>query len=99
MEGRRSNRVPIDDRIPQMSEAELSNLRDNATRLIASGTAPQKAEAERILPLVEAAIEASRAAKLATQQKALADRREAAAAARQKKAKAKKAAAEAASEE
>jgi hypothetical protein len=86
--------VPIDDRIPQMSEPELSNLETNATRLMASGTAAQKAEAARILPLVKTALEASRAAKSAAQQKASADRREAMAAARKKKsdaAKAKKA--------
>jgi hypothetical protein len=101
-EGRRSNRVPtIDDRIPQMSETELSNLQANATRLSASGTAAQKAEAERILPMIKTALEAAKATKLATQQKTMADRREAMAAARKKKAdvaKAKKAeAAEAAS--
>ncbi len=83
--------MPIDDRIPQMSEPELSNLQANATRLIASGTAAQKAEAERILPLVKSALEASRVAKSAAQQKASADRREAMAAARKKKSEAAKA--------
>jgi hypothetical protein len=92
--GRWSKCVPIDDRIPQMSEPELSNLEANAMRLAGSGTAAQKAEAERILPLVRTALETSRAAKSAAQQKASADRRETLAAARKKKsdaAKAKKA--------
>lgn len=83
--------MPIDDRIPQMSEPELSNLQANATRLIASGNAAQKAEAERILPLVKTALEASRAAKSAAQQKAASDRREAMATARKKKSDAAKA--------
>ncbi len=90
--------MPIDDRIPQMSEPELTNLQANATRLIASGTAAQKAEAERILPLIKTALEASRAAKSVAQQKTMADRREAMAVARKKKAdvaKSKKAEAEA----
>jgi hypothetical protein len=83
--------VAIDDRIPQMSEPELANLQANANRLAASGTAAQKAEAQRILPLVTSALEASRVAKTAAQQKALSDRREAMALARKKKSEAAKA--------
>ena len=83
--------MPIDDRIPQMSEPELANLQANAMRLAASGTAVQKAEAQRILPLVATALEASRIAKSAAQQKAQADRREAMAVARKKKSDAAKA--------
>lgn len=78
--------MAIDDRIPQMSEPELLNLQANATRLITSGSAPQKAEAERIMPLVEAALETARAAKSVAQQKAKADRKEAMTATRKRKA-------------
>ena len=78
--------MPIDDRIPQMSEPELVNLQANATRLITSGSAPQKAEAERILPLVAAALETARGAKSVAMQKAKADRRDAMAATRKRKA-------------
>ncbi|MFT3722664.1 MAG: hypothetical protein QM773_03675 [Hyphomonadaceae bacterium] len=81
----------IDERIPQMSEPELANLQANATRLVASGTPAQKAEAQRILPMVTSALEASRVAKSAAQQKAMSDRREAMAAARKKKSDAAKA--------
>jgi hypothetical protein len=83
--------VPLDDRIPQMSETELLNLEVNATRLKASGSAPQKAEAQRILPLVAAALVVARANKSEAMQKAKAERREAADASRKKKAASKKA--------
>lgn len=83
--------MAIDDRIPQMSETELVNLQANATRLVASGTPAQKAEAERILPLVKTALEASKVAKTAAQQKAASDRRENLAVARKKKADAARA--------
>ena len=55
----------LDERIPTMSEPELNNLQDNATRLATSGSAAQKAEAARLLPIIAEALEAARAARAA----------------------------------
>jgi len=72
----------LDERIPEMSETELNNLSANAQRLLVSGSAPQKAEAERLLPLIADALvnaRASKAAETATKkvarQKEMADAR------------------------
>lgn len=72
----------LDEQIPLMSETELNNLSANATRLLASGTAPQKAEAERLMPLIAEALvnaKANKAAETATKkvarQKEMADAR------------------------
>ncbi|MFT3727448.1 MAG: hypothetical protein QM759_06480 [Terricaulis sp.] len=54
--------MSIDERIPGYSDKELATLRANAERLLTSGTAPQRAEAERLLPLVDAEL-ATRKAK------------------------------------
>jgi hypothetical protein len=43
--------MSLEARIPEMSEKELENLQANAER-IAKGAAKQKAEAERLLPLI-----------------------------------------------
>lgn len=48
--------MAIEERIPQMSDKELDNLLANAVRLAQSGAAKQKAEAERLVPIVEQAI-------------------------------------------
>lgn len=44
----------IDERIAGYSDKELARLRENATRLAQSGSVQQKAEAERLMPLVDA---------------------------------------------
>ncbi|MEX2649958.1 MAG: hypothetical protein WD673_13195 [Alphaproteobacteria bacterium] len=44
--------VPIIERIPGMSDAELVNLRDNAERLAESGSPKQVAAASEVLPAV-----------------------------------------------
>jgi hypothetical protein len=46
--------MSIDERIPGYSDKELATLRANAARLSASGNPRQRAEAERLLPLVDA---------------------------------------------
>jgi hypothetical protein len=56
--------MAIEERIPQMSDKELDNLLANARRLAQSGAAKQKAEAERLIPIVERAV-AERKAKRA----------------------------------
>lgn len=55
----------LDERIPEMSETELNNLSANAQRLLVSGSAPQKAEAERLLPLINEALVKAKANKAA----------------------------------
>lgn len=82
----------IDDRIPAMSDSELHNLHGNAQRLSLSGAVAQKAEAARLLPIINAALEERAAAALT----AKAEKREAALSARAARAKSKKAAATAA---
>lgn len=44
--------MAIDERIASYSDKELATLRENAERLAVSGSAKQKAEAERLMPLV-----------------------------------------------
>jgi hypothetical protein len=44
----------IDERIAGYSDKELATLRENARRLAESGSAKQKTEAERLMPLVDA---------------------------------------------
>jgi hypothetical protein len=46
--------MAIDERIAGYSDKELAALRDNAARLAQSGSASQRAEAERLMPLVDA---------------------------------------------
>lgn len=47
----------IDSRIADLSDKELENLHGNAIRLAQSGTQSQKAEAERLLPIIGAEVE------------------------------------------
>lgn len=47
----------IEERIPAMTDKELDNLHANAVRLAQTGSVKQKAEAERLLPLIDAAVE------------------------------------------
>jgi hypothetical protein len=46
--------MSIDERIAGYSDKALAILRENAERLAQSGSANQKAEAERLMPLVDA---------------------------------------------
>lgn len=90
--------MAIEDRIPQLTDKELDNLHDNAVRLASSGTAAQKAEATRLLPIIDAAVEDRRAARtveLAEKKKA---RQVTMAEARAKKKASRKAEADAAAE-
>jgi hypothetical protein len=87
--------LSIEDRMPDMTDKELQNLHDNATRISQGAATKQQAEALRLLPIVTEAIanrkiqRATEAAdKKAVRQKDLAD-------ARAKKAAARKAAKEA----
>jgi hypothetical protein len=50
--------MTLDQRIPTLTDPELSNLHDNAVRLARSGAPAQKTEAERLLPLIGAEVDA-----------------------------------------
>ncbi len=95
MHGRQQETLlAIEDKIPAMTDKELQNLHDNATRISQGAASKQQAEALRLLPIVTEAI-ANRqilrtteaAEKKAVRQKDMAD-------ARAKKAAARKAAKE-----
>ena len=60
--------MEIEERIPDLSDKELENLHANAVRLKESGTDRQRAQAERLLPLLGVAVEERRVARLAAQQ-------------------------------
>jgi hypothetical protein len=53
--------MSIDERIPGYSDKELASLRDNVQRLALAGTIPQRAEAERLMPLIDAETETRKA--------------------------------------
>lgn len=59
--------MAIADRIPEMSEKELENLRANAVRLQETGSSAQRQQAEELLPLLGAALEERRLARVAAQ--------------------------------
>jgi len=86
--------VTIEERIPEMTDKELENLRGNAARLVQSGSAKQQAEAARLLPIIDAASETRRAANSVAQVEKKKARQEAMAKARAKKVAARKAAAD-----
>lgn len=46
--------MSIEDRIPTLTDKELASLQENAMRLAQSGSAKQKADCERVLPLIDA---------------------------------------------
>ena len=46
--------MAVDERIASYSDKELATLRENIVRLTETGSAKQKAEAERLMPLVAA---------------------------------------------
>jgi hypothetical protein len=52
-------------KLPQMEDAALAVLRENAERLEQTGTAAQRAAAAELMPALEAELESRRAAKLA----------------------------------
>jgi hypothetical protein len=46
--------MAIDERITSFSDKELATLHENVRRLADSGSVRQRAEAERLMPLVDA---------------------------------------------
>jgi hypothetical protein len=52
------------DKIPQLDDAQLKNLLENAKRLGTSGSVKQQADAAELLPALEAAVAARKAIKL-----------------------------------
>ena len=46
--------MSIEARIPEMSDKELENLHANASRLFEEGSPAQRAQAETLLPLIDA---------------------------------------------
>ena len=46
--------MAIDERIAGYSDKELASLHDNVQRLAQTGSVPQRAEAERLMPLIDA---------------------------------------------
>lgn len=72
--------VSIQDRIPAMSDGELDALHANAKRLAESGAAAQQADAQRLLPVIGAEVEARaavRAQALQARREALREKRKA----------------------
>ena len=55
--------MAIADLIPQMSDAELQSLYDNARRIEASTTGPKQMQASELRPLIEAELVRRDAAK------------------------------------
>jgi hypothetical protein len=53
--------MTIDERIPALTDKELAQLQGNAVRLSQSGTAKQKADADRLMPLIDAELAGRRA--------------------------------------
>jgi len=53
--------IPLEDRVPQMSDDELRVLHANATRLVESGPARQKMAAEKLLPILDVELAERRA--------------------------------------
>ncbi len=59
--------VDLRDRLPQMADDALTNLLNNARRLLETGSKVQKASAEMLLPAIEAELAGRKAQKTATQ--------------------------------
>ncbi|MBC7768631.1 MAG: hypothetical protein H7124_07570 [Phycisphaerales bacterium] len=59
--------MEMDQRIPDLSDKELERLLANAVRLQESGSDKQRQQAEQLLPLLSAAIEERRAARVLAQ--------------------------------
>ena len=60
----------IDQRIPDLSDKELESLQANAVRLAQTGSAMQRQQAEELLPLLSAALEERRVARVEAQAEA-----------------------------
>ncbi|MBL8548497.1 MAG: hypothetical protein JNJ73_00825 [Hyphomonadaceae bacterium] len=76
--------MSLQERIPELTDVELANLRANATRLETAGTPRQQTDAAALLPLVDA--------ELARRREAASARKAAVARAAPRKAPAKRAA-------
>ena len=63
--------MAIDARIPEFTDKELENLNGNAARLAHSGTPAQRAEAERLMPLIAIELETRVKAKAIAQREKL----------------------------
>jgi hypothetical protein len=59
--------MEIDQRIPGLSDKELESLHANAVRLKVTGTLVQRQQSETLLPLLGAALEERRLARIAAQ--------------------------------
>jgi hypothetical protein len=57
----------MDQRIPDLSDKELESLHANVLRLLDSGTALQRQQAESLLPLIGAQLESRQAIKAEAQ--------------------------------
>lgn len=57
--------MSITDRIPDLSDKELESLHANAVRLKDTGSVQQRQQAEELLPLLGAALEQRRLARVA----------------------------------
>jgi hypothetical protein len=88
--------MSLDARIPEMTEKELENLQANAERIIKTGAAKQKDEAERLLPLIADALVELRKNKLAAAAEKKVTRQKDMAASRARRIASRKAEAEAA---
>ncbi|MGE0596684.1 MAG: hypothetical protein AB7P07_09960 [Hyphomonadaceae bacterium] len=60
--------MDIGQRIPDLSDKELENLHANAVRLSQSGSLKKKEQAEHLLPLIGAALETRRTARVEAEQ-------------------------------
>lgn len=67
----------LSGRIPAMSDAELNALHANAQRLLASGSAAQKASAATLAPMIEAEVARREAAKAEAREARLSRRKKA----------------------
>lgn len=65
----------LSGRIPAMSDAELNALHANAQRLLASGSAAQKASASTLAPVIEAEVARREAAKAEAREARLSKRK------------------------
>lgn len=52
----------MNERVPTLSDVELERLHVNALRLVQSGTAIQRKQAEELLPVLDEALETRRVA-------------------------------------
>ncbi len=53
--------MPIEDRIPDLSDKDLANLLANARRLSEAGEGRRKDDAARLVPLIEAELDQRKA--------------------------------------